>query len=128
MVPNSVLYYYNVINLIQQFGSKILLGGFHDFIFDFFSIFSQNSFHTNAPGWCLMKCINYNRLAKCSSTSRQDSCQEFQDFSTVQDNSRSYQGFQEVTGICGKIQDLGKSFKIFYTGYICFCPAFVSVF
>ena len=34
----------------------------------------------------------------------------------VQDNSRSYQGFQEVTGICGKIQDLGKSFKIFYTG------------
>ena len=40
----------------------------------------------------------------------------FQDFLTVQDNSSSYQGFQEVTGICGKIQDLGKSFKIFYTG------------
>ena len=37
-------------------------------------------------------------------------------FLTVQDNSRSYQGFQEVTGICGKIQDLHKSFKIFYTG------------
>ena len=43
-------------------------------------------------------------------------CQEFQDFSTVQDNSRSYQGFQEVTGICGKMKDLGKIFKIFYTG------------
>ena len=40
-----------------------------------------------------------------------------QDFLSVQDNSRSYQGFQEVTGICGKIQDLGKSFKTYYTGY-----------
>ena len=42
--------------------------------------------------------------------------QEFQDFLTVQDNSRSYQGLQEVTGISGKIQDLGKSFKIIYAG------------
>ena len=42
----------------------------------------------------------------------------FKVFLMVQDNSRSNQGFQEVTGICGKIQDLGKSFtgKIFYTG------------
>ena len=40
----------------------------------------------------------------------------FEDFLTVKKNSRSYQGFQEVTGICGKIQDHGKSFKIFYTG------------
>ena len=97
------------------------LGGFPDLIFDIFPYFrwkfhyKQNSFHTNAPGWCLMKCINYIRLAKCSSTSR-ISCQEFQDFSAVQVNSRSYQGFQEVMGICGKIQDLGKNFKIFYTG------------
>ena len=45
-----------------------------------------------------------------------DSCQEIQGFLTAQDNSRSYQGFQEITGICGKIQDVGKSFKIFYTG------------
>ena len=46
----------------------------------------------------------------------QDSCHEFQDFLSVQDNSRSYQIFQEVTEICGKNQDLAKSFKIFYTG------------
>ena len=107
------------------------LGGFPDFIFDIFPYFrwklhyKQNSFNTNAPGWCLMKCLNYNRFGKCSSTSQissqeswQDFRQEFQDLSTVQDNSRSYQEFQEVTGICGKIQDLGKSFKIFYTGLI----------
>ena len=40
----------------------------------------------------------------------------FQDFLSVQDNSRSYQGFQEVTGICGEIHGVGKSFKIFYIG------------
>ena len=94
----------------------------------YFSMFPQeffykhSSFHTNAPGWCLTKCINYHWLATFFTSriswqeSWQNSCQEFQDFLTVQDNSRSYQGFQEVTGICGKIQDLGKSFKIFYTG------------
>ena len=116
----------NVINLIQEFGSKILSESFPDFIFNIFPCFrrkfyyKQNSFHTNAPGWCLMKCINYHRLATCSFhlPDFQDFHQEFQDFLTVQDNSRSYQGFQEVTGICGKIQDLGKSFKIFYTGNV----------
>ena len=41
----------------------------------------------------------------------------FKIFLSVQDNSRSYQGFQEVTGICGKVQDLDKKFKISYTGY-----------
>ena len=72
LVPNFVFYCYNVINLIQQFGSKILLESFPDFIFDIFLYFrrkfyyKQNSFHTNAPGWCLMKCINYHRLATCS--------------------------------------------------------------
>ena len=72
MVPTFVLYYYNVINLLQQFGSKILLENFPDFIFDNFPYFrrkfcyKQNSFQTNAPGWCLMKCINYHRPATCS--------------------------------------------------------------
>ena len=40
-----------------------------------------------------------------------------QNFFTVQDNSASYQEFQEVTGIRRKIKNLGKSFKIFYTGF-----------
>ena len=115
-------------------GSKILLESFPDFIFDFFPCFfrnlyyKQNSFHTNAPGWCLMKCINYHRLATCS-FHLPDFLTRFlarflsrdSRFLTVQDNSISYQGFQEVTGICGKIQDLGKSFKIFYTGKVSKC-------
>ena len=137
MEPNFVLYYYNVINLIQQFGYKILLRGFPDFIFDVFPYFrckfhyKQNSFHTNAPGWCLMKCINYNRLAKCSfhlpdflTRILATFLSRISSFSTVQDNSRSYQGFKEVTEICGKIQDLGKSFKIFYTGRVLHCTHF----
>ena len=39
--------------------------------------------------------------------------QEVRDLLTVPDNSRSYQGFQEVTKTCKKIQDLRKSFNIF---------------
>ena len=70
-----------------------------------------------------MKCINYHRLATCSfhlpdflTRILANFLSRISRFLTVQDNSRSYQGFQEVTGICGKIQDLGKSFKILYTG------------
>ena len=96
-------------------GSKILLESFPGFIFDIFPClfrkfyYKQNSFHTNAPGWCLMKCINYHRLVTCSfhlpdflTRILARFLSRISRFLTVQDNSRSYQGFQEVTGICGK--------------------------
>ena len=53
-------------NLIQQVVFQILFESSPDFIFDIFPYFrwkflnKQNSFHRNAPGWCLIKCINYH--------------------------------------------------------------------
>ena len=37
-------------------------------------------------------------------------------FSTVQDNSRSYQGFQEVTGFAGKSKILARVSRYFTLG------------
>ena len=58
-------------NLIQQVGFQILLERVPDVKFDLFPYLhrtfsdKQNSFHTNARSWCLLKCIRYYRLDKC---------------------------------------------------------------
>ena len=59
------IYHFNVINLIQHFGSKILLENFPDFILDVFPYFRWKFYYkqNHVPLLCLVKFINDHRLS-----------------------------------------------------------------
>ena len=65
--PTFKIFNYDAMKLIQEVDNKTLFRKFCQILYiDIFPFFrrKQNSFHSNAPDWCLMKSINYHRLVQ----------------------------------------------------------------